>query len=166
MSAGEPGISITKKEICSKYFSPIPGQENMYKCLCGSLHKQKASGYTNLMSHINNKHKADDILSPDQAVISKYIDPKVYQVYGWMDWIVTKGLPFTFCEDETNRKYCKLKPLSYKTFMKYMAGVTNKVESLISEALPNKFGLVFDGWSDSSVHYVGLFACFCDEKGV
>jgi hypothetical protein len=44
--------------------------------------------------------------------------------------------------------------------MKYLGLVAAKVEKSISRKLPSKFGLVIDGWSDSSVHYVGLFACF------
>lgn len=39
--------------------------------------------------------------------------------------------------------------------------VAEEVEQKIARALPNKFGLVFDGWSThDNIHYCGLFATF------
>ena len=163
--AGTGTVAITNKELTSRYFTPVQDKPGTFECKCGSVNTQKGSGYPNLLNHIKNKHKDDNILTSNQTVLDQYFDPKVAQIYGWMDWIVTKGLPFTFCEDETNRKYCRLKPLSYKTFMKYLGLVTTAVEKEIGNQLPTHFGIVFDGWSDSSVHYVGLFACFCDANG-
>ena len=93
------------------------------------------------------------------------MNPKTVQVYGWLDWVVTKGLPFTFCEDETNCQYSRLKPLSYKTFMKYLGKVSDLVKQRIAQNLPEVFGLCFDGWSDDSVHYIGLFAYYVSERG-
>lgn len=44
------------------------------------------------------------------------------------------------------RKYSAIKmAMNDKTFRKYMSEVTKEVESNISDILPQKFGLMFDG---------------------
>ena len=46
--------------------------------------------------------------------------------------------------------------------MKYMKELTHELEAKISSILPEKFALVFDGWSldGSSTHYMAVFATF------
>ena len=39
------------------------------------------------------------------------------------------------------------------------------VRKKISDALPNKFGLIFDGWSCSSSHYISIVASFPNKNG-
>ena len=49
--------------------------------------------------------------------------------------------------------------------MKAMHELTIIVEKKILEVLPNKFVLVFDGWTldGTSSHFIGIFAVFCNE---
>lgn len=51
-------------------------------------------------------------------------------------------------------------PISRPTLTKYMHALTKKVEETIRKLLPNKFALVFDGWSTNDTHYIALFATF------
>ena len=39
-----------------------------------------------------------------------------------------------------------------------------KMEDELRTILPMKFGIIFDGWSEGSDHYIALFACY-DHKG-
>jgi hypothetical protein len=68
-------------------------------------------------------------------------------------------------KNEKVRKYTNLSPISNKTFIKYLEAVSKQVELKLKHELPNKFGLVFDGWSDDDVHYVALFACYRTKEG-
>ena len=70
------------------------------------------------------------------------------------------GLPFSFVENEYNKKYTSLNPKSRPTLMKYLELVEEKVEQKITVLLPEKFGIIIDGWSDSSTseHSLALYA--------
>ncbi|KAE8902866.1 hypothetical protein PF003_g12709 [Phytophthora fragariae] len=41
-----------------------------------------------------------------------------------------------------------------------MEGLTRIVERLIAAEMPARFGLIFDGWSHASEHFIAVFACY------
>ncbi|KAK1938923.1 hypothetical protein P3T76_008998 [Phytophthora citrophthora] len=41
-----------------------------------------------------------------------------------------------------------------------MEGVTRIVERLIAAEMAASFGLIFDGWSHASEHFIAVFACY------
>lgn len=47
--------------------------------------------------------------------------------------------------------------VSSNSLGKYILSIIPLVESDIKKELPSEFGVVFDGWSDSSIHYVAIF---------
>jgi hypothetical protein len=49
-------------------------------------------------------------------------------------------------DDEDVRKAVCFKPVSSNTMMKYMDLICRKMESTLRQGLPEKFGLIFDGW--------------------
>ena len=51
-------------------------------------------------------------------------------------------------------------PISLSTFMRYLPRITTLVETKISRELPNKFSLVFDGWSSYATHFISIFASY------
>jgi hypothetical protein len=98
--------------------------------------------------------------------MSSFVDSKSSNIYGWIDWIVAKNLPFSFCEDECTKKYTKLKPISVETLMKYMELLVLQVENRIKDDLPEEFAIIFDGWSEDSTHFIGIFAVFSSAKEI
>ena len=48
---------------------------------------------------------------------------------------------------------------------KYLRLVDEKVDERLIEELPDKFGIITDGWSEGTTHYYGVFAAYC-IKGV
>jgi hypothetical protein len=45
--------------------------------------------------------------------------------------------------------------------MKYLRLCVGKVSEALAEILPDRIGLIFDGWTDDSkTHYVGIVAAF------
>ncbi|MEM9079038.1 MAG: hypothetical protein AAGC43_18510 [Bacteroidota bacterium] len=44
--------------------------------------------------------------------------------------------------------------------MKYLHKLTIVVEKKVAERLPDKFAIIFDGWSGGDTHFVGVYATF------
>jgi hypothetical protein len=86
-------------------------------------------------------------------------------VFKWLEWIVMSNLPFQFVEDPLTRKNTKLESITDETVKKYLVLVTESVEKRIADDLPEKFGIVIDGWSDGTTHYIAVFASYLDAKG-
>jgi hypothetical protein len=100
-----------------------------------------------------------------QVTIEHFIPLTAQLYFGWIEWIVIGLYPFSFCEKEINRKYSNLKSaICVDTLMKYMKLICEEVEKTIARILPEKFVLVFDGWSCNFVHYVAIFAVFDSKK--
>lgn len=54
----------------------------------------------------------------------------------------------------------------YKTLTKYRNGLTKVVERKIAKLLPDKFALIFDGWTKNLTHYVSLCIIFPSKDGI
>ena len=80
--------------------------------------------------------------------------------------VILSGLPFSVVDDGLTRKYSKLDKICRQTFVKYVQELTRKVEEKVSEALPNRFALVIDGWKDAptSTLYLAVFASYPDRE--
>ena len=71
-------------------------------------------------------------------------------IYYWLELIVMCNLPFSFVENQYIRKGMKYSDISVDTLMKYIRKLTAAVEEEKSNHLPEKFGLIVDGWSEGS----------------
>jgi hypothetical protein len=47
-----------------------------------------------------------------------------------------------------------------ETVKKYLVLVTESVEKQIADDLPENFGILIDGWSDGTTHYIAVFASY------
>ena len=45
-----------------------------------------------------------------------------------------------------------------------MDALTKEVKHIISNILPDKFGLMIDGWSEGKQHFFATFACFPENE--
>ena len=90
------------------------------------------------------------------------VSSKAKNIYSCLEWVICGAHPYSFVEDKLNRKYANIELISRNTFVKYLGLLTRKVEESVQKALPPRFGLVMDGWSESSssTHYVAIFAVF------
>ncbi|EGZ04635.1 hypothetical protein PHYSODRAFT_292782 [Phytophthora sojae] len=55
--------------------------------------------------------------------------------------------------------YSSLDPISEETLRAGMDGVVVAVERSIASELPARFGIMLDGWTHASEHYIAVFAC-------
>jgi hypothetical protein len=88
------------------------------------------------------------------------VDSKSKNIWGWLKFIVGKGVVFNWCENKIVRDFSKLKPISVETLQKYMGLLTEKLENKIREMLPEHFGIIIDGWSEgvnTSLLYLHVF---------
>jgi hypothetical protein len=160
---------FTNKERVEFFFTENNENLGNYFCICGKERKQKVgTGYQNLIEHITRSHSdwKELMLETEKGSKSKlasFIDTKSSNIYSWIDWIVAENLPFNFCEKECTRKYVRLKSISVESVMKYMELLVIEVEERIKKDLPDKFALVFDGWSEDSTHFIGIFAVYFDK---
>ena len=55
-------------------------------------------------------------------------------------------------EKEFTKKNTKLDPVDVTTLMKFIRLLAEEVEKKVSLELPEKFGLILDGWSEGTTH--------------
>lgn len=162
------------KEIAQTYFTLIKEEikENkktgVFECKCGNKRTQLVNkGYTNLASHVISSHpdylevmasrnKEKQAKNP----IYKFVAAKSTLVFNWLELVIELNLPFTFVESRIVRKAVKYEDISVDTLQKYLELVTQSTEKKVAAALPAKFGLIIDGWSEGNQHYFGLYAAY------
>jgi hypothetical protein len=148
--------------------------------MCDRTRKKTASGegYSNLMQHLNTEYETfEEIYAREKALASaqiggmlKYLTKQAYEktgnIWGWIDWIVEDNLPFDFVESDRTKQNSKLTPISEKTLKKYMIALLHKVEGKIGSLLKHvkSFGLITDGWTLDSEHYMAIFATFVEKN--
>ena len=82
----------------------------------------------------------------------------LWRLMGGLTGLVADSTKPTYrVENDLVRRYSKLSPISYKTFMKYLELVTRKVKERAANEIPEKFALVLDGLGKRSTHRVGIF---------
>lgn len=133
---------------------------------CNKSLKKNPTGWTNLINHVNKDHSdAVALLSKtpilDQANLLRFFMPKKGKnIFGWMEIVILGLRPFSCVEDKILQRYSNLEPICIETLMKYVDKIVLQVEKKITDILPDRFALVFDGWSCSDTHYVALFATY------
>lgn len=75
-----------------------------------------------------------------------------------------RNQPLNEVDNPITRSMFKVKPVSSKSIRKYILSLVPLVEDSIKILLPEKFALMFDGWTDSSTHFVALFATFLKDN--
>jgi hypothetical protein len=89
--------------------------------------------------------------------------PKERAIADWMKLIVDKDKPLSDVEDEVMRSFSKHEvKVSAKLMKDVIYKLTEDVQAAISkEMVAAPIGsIMHDGWSRSSTHYFGLFACY------
>ena len=130
-----------------------------WKCKCGVVRQQKPkSGYSNLLSHLNTQHPDWKTQVTQQMSSSSctnfFASKKAVNIHSWIQWKIMENREYEFVEKEFTRKYSSLESITVSTLQKYIAKLTQLVETEIKLSLPTKFGIVFDGWTNNYTHYV------------
>ena len=156
------------QRIRDAFFTESDKNSNEWICKCGTRRKQTGHGYTNLVSHVEKQHPTDlqTLLSDagyaenSSASESLFFNSKTVQMHGWLDLVLNGLLPFCIVDNPVFIRCVKFKPIARNTLSKYMSLLTQRVEQKVSAILPDKFAVIFDGWTANQTHFVGLFATF------
>ncbi|KAE8989557.1 hypothetical protein PR001_g21744 [Phytophthora rubi] len=134
----------TNREICALFFKTK--DQGVFLCqLCGASRKQQlGSGYSNLMSHL----------------ISTY--PGFEETYH--SSVATEPPPPRALALSPNRHSGGSNAGLFQEVKRDMQRCSTKVGSLIKTEMGELFGLMWDGWSHASVHYVAIYAV-CNVGG-
>ncbi|ETN20376.1 hypothetical protein PPTG_03398 [Phytophthora nicotianae INRA-310] len=168
--------SFTPKQIAEFYFKPYLTEDGdptgLQVCkACGKTRKHvPRTGYTNLVSHVKAAHPRFELEMEDASIAATgsllpWVRQKASNRYAWLEWVISANLPLSFVEMESTRRYTKLPPVCRNTLRANMEGVTKAVEIKIGNEMPDKFGLLLDGWTHGTEHYLGVFACYETPSG-
>ncbi|ETK97286.1 hypothetical protein L915_00149 [Phytophthora nicotianae] len=71
--------------------------------------------------------------------------------------ILKNNLPLSFCENEAAWRFSNLDPICVENIVSGMGSLTRSVERVIAAEMPDRFGLIFDGWTHASEHYIAVY---------
>jgi hypothetical protein len=138
--------------------------DNTYNCICtAKIIQKKNTGYSNLRSHVLNQHKnyeEEIFASQKQLKLGFCVSDKAKNLYYWMKTVIMSNFPFSYVENSYVREGSRYSPICTDTLMKYLLATEKAVVRKIREMIPTKFGIIFDGWSSGTVHYVAVYAVF------
>ncbi|ETP20713.1 hypothetical protein F441_05619 [Phytophthora nicotianae CJ01A1] len=140
--------NYTNARIASFYYTAVVDAfeetvEGLFRCRCGTLRRQgPRTGYSNLIQHVRSQH-------PDYADVMREADDGRGTLQAWIRQ-----------RARDVHGYTTLAPISVETLHAAMEGVTLAVEAKIKEEMPDQFGIIIDGWSHASEHFLAVFACY------
>ena len=71
-------------------------------------------------------------------------------------YLILKNLPMSLVDRLHTRAMAKLRPVSSKSVRKHVLSLVTIVQEDIRRRLPDKFVLIFDGWTEGTDHYIGV----------
>ena len=167
-------LQISSTELCNLCFQAVEGKEGYFCCNLCNVQRKKSNGFSNLVSHLEDKHINDlkDFINKETSnksgPLNAFLRPlskDAKNLHGWIEWIVMGDLPQLFVEDTYTKRYTKLESISRHTLQKYMEEVLHEVQDEITKELPTSFGIMFDGWSCGGEHYIGVYATWVNVSG-
>ncbi|KAG3008832.1 hypothetical protein PC121_g16768 [Phytophthora cactorum] len=138
---------------------------------CGKVRKQTpGTGYTNLISHLAAKHPGyTETYDESQHTHGQsleahgFVDQRTMEIFKWMEWIVARNHALSEVDNPLTRSLAAVKPISSKTLMRYMRHVVAKVGARIAVDMNGQFGLMFDGWTSGTTHFVTIYGIFTKD---
>ena len=125
-------MQISSTELCNLCFQAVEGKEGYFCCNLCNFQRKKSNGFSNLVSHLEDKHLNDlkDFINKEKSnksgPLNAFLRPlskDAKNLHGWIEWIVMGDLPQLFVEDTYTKRYTKLESISRHTLQKYMEEV-------------------------------------------
>ncbi|OWZ23465.1 hypothetical protein PHMEG_0001632, partial [Phytophthora megakarya] len=153
---------LTSSQICNMFTAVGDG---VYKCTSCEKQYKKGIGYTNLLNHLkrnhnNYEHEAQEAARRQNPLHLHVVGSRTRDLYRWTEWVVCDRLPLAFVERRLTRQNASLSLVSEDTLSRYITLLSELLEVRVASELPDSFGLVLDGWTSSSRHYLAIFAAF------
>ncbi|RHY82923.1 hypothetical protein DYB37_012401 [Aphanomyces astaci] len=166
-------LPLTTSATYAKFFFSLLEDTGRFECRLCTKHvaQQQDKGFTNLMSHLMTLHPyyptvhSDALRASTRAIpVATFVSDTSKALFGWMDLVVTKNLPFSTVDDETFRKYFGLQATTASTLRSTMNDVCFAVEAQIQQQLPELFGIVLDDWYPHAITFVIGDNCSVNQR--
>ena len=82
------------------------------------------------------------------------------EMYEWINYLVIKNMPISHVDCPYTRRITKMKAVSSKSVRKHILSLVALVRQKITLRLPDKFVIIFDGWTEGTDHYIGIWASY------
>ena len=92
------------------------------------------------MNHLNSAHpdEVEQALVSNQPTMEAYVSVKASNVFGWMDLMAMRDIPFEWTLPGEANVYSKLSPLDPRTIKNYMHKVGAEIERMVSTSIIRK----------------------------
>ncbi|DBA03755.1 TPA: hypothetical protein N0F65_004172, partial [Lagenidium giganteum] len=143
------------------YFSK--NSSGRYRCNeCGTMHKQQEqTGYINLMSHMRSKHDGYRLAFVSRASTNAALQTFGFvNCYTWMQWVIQRNHPISEVDNQLTREMSQLDTVCSKMLKADMQHVAKQVGLQIQQDMKLAIGLMIDGWTHSSRHYVAVYTVY------
>jgi hypothetical protein len=173
------------KQLCNYYYS-ASNNGTEWRCRKCEQLKSKNGGWTNLLSHLKScvgtnydvqyaehaeatrmqqKHSSlvgggGDASAGTMSSFVLRISDAEKEMAEWISYIVVKNQPISLVDCPATRKLARLKPVGSKSVRKHVLSLMTVVKECIKQRLPSSFALIFDGWTDGTDHYIGIWASY------
>ena len=170
MLSSSPRLAASKSKQHCKFFFVEDKNEGLWNCQkCGNG-KAKNGGWTNLLNHLKvcvgklyeniyNEAKKQESTAMGHFVV-RQVSTVEKEMFEWIEFIVMKNLPIMTVDCPYTRRMCKPKPISSKSLRGHIMSLSALMKERVTEFLPEKFVLVFDGWTEGTQHYIGVSAFY------
>lgn len=171
--------TINTAELIKFFFEQHETEKSLYYCqnekckprrgrAAKAYRNVQRRGYTNLRNHLRSCVGEDyeqvylDHLKKAGGVLDSFCfsSSRDNDAFKLIEWVVMRNQPICEVDNSITRGLMNVSPLSSKTLRKYILSLVPLVEDAIKERLPTKFAIMFDGWTDSHMHYVAIFATY------
>eukprot|EP00171_Calliarthron_tuberculosum_P005814 IDg5814t1 len=147
----------------------------------GEIHFQKGKGFTNGYSHLKSCLAGGDeahlielfhhavrssmntgTLSGFRVTIASRLNAREKAMYSWLRLLILKNLPLSAVDDKEFRDFCKHDSVfCLKTIKATKLKLVEIVEEKIRDEMKKTKGaIMYDGWTDNGVHYVGIYVVY------
>ncbi|ETP32418.1 hypothetical protein F442_18875 [Phytophthora nicotianae P10297] len=116
------------------------------------------TGYTTLSVPRANRQPSQQTRDEEDQLHSNGHPPPVSAPDSVDEFPINNLICFIIC-------VIQLPPYSIKTLLEDMEGLTKAAEEHVGNEMPDKFGLILDGWTHESEHYLAVFSRYEARAG-
>lgn len=134
--------------------------------------RMEGSGPRNLISHLQSNHKNYLSVYWDEKEKEQFsernnlnnfvvsVPDKVRLYHAHLSFIIDNNMSPEIVDKASYREFSKHQSVGVKTLKVFLTKANDCVVDALTAILPDKFGIIFDGWSadGTSTHYVSIFA--------
>ncbi|KAG2962611.1 hypothetical protein PC119_g25751 [Phytophthora cactorum] len=100
------------------------------------------------------------------GTLVSWVSQKASNRYAWLRWIVMSNRPIPSASPSSHAStYTNLPAVAVDTLRVNMESVARAVEKVIGTEMPKKFGLILDGWSYGTEHFLAVYGCYETSDG-